>query len=134
MTVQANLCRTWSETKLLVFSREGSNASIIEQSRQRDKIIELSSVEKLKKSFIFPFSNRYSNRFSGIFPHFYTPPLKKVRGIMLYPPKKICVRVSVRPSVRPSVCLSVCPSVRPSAFRFRALSCTFIDRFSSNFV
>ena len=49
---------------------------------------------------------------------FYTPPLKKVRGIMLYPPKKICVRVSVRPSVRPSVC----PSVRPSAFRFRALS------------
>ena len=41
---------------------------------------------------------------------FYTPPLKKVRGIMLYPPKKICVRVSVRPSV--------CPSV----FRFRALS------------
>ena len=33
--------------------------------------------------------------------------LKKVRGIMLYPPKKICVRVSVRPSVCPSVCPSV---------------------------
>ena len=28
---------------------------------------------------------------------------KKVRGIMLYPPQKISVRVSVRPSVRPSV-------------------------------
>ena len=38
---------------------------------------------------------------------FYTPPLKKVRGIMLYPKKKNCVRVSVRLSVRPSVCLSV---------------------------
>ena len=37
---------------------------------------------------------------------FYTPPLKKVRGIMLYPPKK-----NLRSSVRPSVCLSVCPSV-----------------------
>ena len=34
----------------------------------------------------------------------YTPPLKKVLGIMLYPPKKICVRVSVH--------VSVCPSVR----------------------
>ena len=39
---------------------------------------------------------------------FYTPPLKKVLGIMLHPPKKICVRVSVRLSV----CLSVCLSVR----------------------
>ena len=42
----------------------------------------------------------------------YTPPLKKVRGIMLYPPKKFAfecpsVRLSVRPSVRLSVCLSV---------------------------
>ena len=39
---------------------------------------------------------------------------KKVRGIMLYPPQKICVRVSVRPSVRPSVCPSVRPSVSAS--------------------
>ena len=27
MTVQAGLCRTWSEPKLLVFSRTGSNES-----------------------------------------------------------------------------------------------------------
>ena len=37
--------------------------------------------------------------------HFYTPPLKKVRGIMLNPPKNL--RSSVRPSVRPCVCPSV---------------------------
>ena len=42
---------------------------------------------------------------------FYTPPLKKVRGIMLYPPKKIAFEC---PSVRPSVRLSV----RPSAVSF----------------
>ena len=35
---------------------------------------------------------------------FYTPPLKKVRGIMLYPPKKNAFEC---PSVRPSVCPSV---------------------------
>ena len=40
---------------------------------------------------------------------FYTPPLKKVRGIMLYPPKKFAFEC---PSVRLSVRLSVCPSVR----------------------
>ena len=35
--------------------------------------------------------------------HFYTPPHKKWRGIMLYPPNFECP--SVRPSVvRPSVC------------------------------
>ena len=48
---------------------------------------------------------------------FYTPPLKKVRGIMLYPPKKklrLSVRPSVCPSVRPSVRPSVCPSVSVS--------------------
>ena len=39
---------------------------------------------------------------------FYTPPLKKVRGIMLYPPKKFAFECpSVRLSVRPSVRLSV---------------------------
>ena len=31
--------------------------------------------------------------------YFYTPPLQKVRGIMLYPPQKICIRASVNPSV-----------------------------------
>ena len=52
-------------------------------------------------------------------PAFYTPPLKKVRGIMLYPPKKFAFECpSVRLSVRPSVRLSV----RSSVFRFRALS------------
>ena len=40
---------------------------------------------------------------------FYTPPLKKVQGIMLYPPKKIAFEC---PSVRLSVCPSVCLSVR----------------------
>ena len=46
--------------------------------------------------------------------HFYTPPLKKVRGIMLYPKKKIAFEC-------PSVRLSVCPSVR-QRFCFRAVS------------
>ena len=41
----------------------------------------------------------YLSVFIHSFP-FYTPPLKKVGGIMLYPPKKFCVRVSVCPSVR----------------------------------
>ena len=41
---------------------------------------------------------------------FYSPPHKKWRGIMLYPPN----RLSVRPSMR--------PSVRPAALRFRTLT------------
>ena len=52
---------------------------------------------------------------------FYTPPLKKVRGIMLYPPKKICVRVSVRPSV----CLSI---------RQRFVSGLYLEYLSTDFL
>ena len=40
----------------------------------------------------------------------YTSPLKKVRGILLYPPQNIWVSVSVPPSI----CLSVHPSVSAS--------------------
>ena len=56
---------------------------------------------------------------------FYTPPLKKVRGIMLYPPKKICVRVSVRPSVCPSVRLSV---------RQRFVSVLYLEQLLTDFL
>ena len=41
---------------------------------------------------------------SKFYPFCYTSPLKKVRGIMLYPPKKFAFEC---PSVRPSVRLSV---------------------------
>ena len=46
---------------------------------------------------------------------FYTPPHKKWRGIMLYPPN------------------FECPSVCPSALRFRALTLVPFDLLSSSF-
>ena len=53
--------------------------------------------------------------FAGRTSHFYTPPHKKWRGIMLYPPN------------------FECPSICPSALRLCALSLVPFDLFSSNF-
>ena len=61
---------------------------------------------------------------------FYTPPLKKVRGIMLYPPKKFAFEC---PSVRPSVCPSVRPSLRLSV-RQRFVSGLYLEHLLTDFL
>ena len=95
VTVQSGLCRTWLEPKSLVFSRTGSVVKVLNSS-----II----------WSLFPGSEHFTalvqevklqTFFSVMLSAFYTPPLKKVRGIMLYPQKKFAFECpSVRLSVR----------------------------------
>ena len=68
------------------------------------KLLKQSQVSKSSKSLSADTFGEYFKAINDPQSPFYTPPLKKVRGIMLYPPKKFAFEC---PSVRPSVCPSV---------------------------